>query len=284
MTRSLNIRISRAHFEHSCGLAARRGDGLLIRRSLVRAQVGEPLHSGQSAKQIKHLGLRLGAFLFSATAARAGRYWKDIGALPISSVLAVCLTACGGGSADTPPPPPAKAYALEFFGDSTLVTDYDGQLADAPTYASRATGLPISNRAVKGSVVVQPVGGVPILDLVRASDSEAVAANFAINDAAKITQDEYRAGLQDFVTAAKASGHVALLIESSPYVDNPTADAARQAYEAIKAQVAAAMGATYCRLPGHDWTLAEKPDGLHPNDAGAKWIGEQQLAPCMRAL
>jgi lysophospholipase L1-like esterase len=201
-----------------------------------------------------------------------------------SVLVAAFLAACGGGSSDTPPAPPAHAYAVEFFGDSTLVTDYDGQQADAPTYASRATGLPISNRAVKGSVVIQSVGGVPILDLVRASDSKAVAANFAINDAAKITQDEYRAGLQDFVAAAKQTGHVAILIESTPYVDNPTADAARQAYETIKAQVAAAMGATYCRLPAHVWTLEEKPDGLHPNDAGAKWIGEQQLAPCMLAV
>ena len=201
------------------------------------------------------------------------------------ALVALFLVGCGGGSSDAPPPPPpAHAYAVEFFGDSTLVTDYDGQQADAPDYAASATKLPISNRAVKGSVVIQTVGGVPILDLVRASDSSAVAANFAINDAAKISQDDYRAGLQDFVTTAKASGHIAILVESSPYVDNPTADAARQQYETIKAQVAAAMGATYCRLPAHAWTLAEKPDGLHPNDAGAKWIGEQQLAPCMRGL
>lgn len=173
---------------------------------------------------------------------------------------------------------------MEFFGDSTLVTTYPGQSADATVYASRATGQPVSNRSVAGSVVIQTVGGVPILDLVRASDAKAVAANFAINDAAKISEAEYRAGLEAFVTTAKASGHVAMLVESTPYVDNPAADAARQRYETIKAQVAAAMGAIYCRLPVRVWTLAEKPDGLHPNDAGAKWIGEQQLAPCMRSL
>lgn len=205
--------------------------------------------------------------------------------LTIAALLAI-LTACGGGSDEQPTQPvqPAKAYAVDFFGDSTLVTDYDGQVADAPTYASQATGLPVRNQAVKGSVVLQTVGGVPILDLVRASDSKAVAANFAINDSVRLSQDDYRKGLEDFVTTAKASGHIAILVESTPYVDNPTADAARQAYETTKAQVAAAMGATYCRLPSRVWTLAEKPDGLHPNDVGAKWIGEQQLAPCMRGL
>jgi hypothetical protein len=204
----------------------------------------------------------------------------------LGAALALVLTACGGGGGDAPsaPPPPAKAYAVDFFGDSTLVTDYDGQAADAPTYASQATGLPVKNQAVKGSVVIQTVGGIPILDLVRVSDSKAVAANFAINDSAKIPEADYRKGLEDFVTAAKASGHVAILVESTPYVDNPAADTARQAYETTKAQVAAAMGATYCHLPPHVWTLAEKPDGLHPNDIGAKWIGGQQLAPCMRAI
>jgi len=202
----------------------------------------------------------------------------------LCAALALVLTACGGGGSDAPTPPPAKTYAVDFFGDSTLVTDYADQVADAPTYASQDTGLRVKNEAVKGSVVVQSVGGVPILDLVRASDSKAVAANFAINDSAKISQDEYRAGLQDFVTTAKASGHVAILIESSPYVDNPAGEVGRQAYETIKAQVAAAMGATYCRLPVRVWTLAEKPDGLHPNDIGAKWIADNQLAPCMLAI
>jgi len=50
---------------------------LLIRRSLVRAQVGEP----KKASQIKALQ-RCKAFFFAA--ATTG-YWKDIGSLPISS-------------------------------------------------------------------------------------------------------------------------------------------------------------------------------------------------------
>lgn len=173
------------------------------------------------------------------------------------------------------------ATLVEFFGDSTMVRCYPGQIGDAVAYAENAIGAKMTNSAVGGSTSLSVTP-----ERIASSKSEAVGLNWAINDSHDVSPATYRAQLTAQASAAVAAGKAVILIESTPIVPGGSlsdrrSDADRQDFEAIKRDVAARTGAYYCAMPARAWSLEDKPDGIHEADSAAAWKGAV-IADCIR--
>lgn len=212
--------------------------------------------------------------------------WVKLAALVALIGLAGGLTGCGGGGSAEPELTTAQASSAtaalaEVFGDSTMVRCYTGQIGDAVAYAENAIGQKLLNSAVGGSTSLSVTP-----QRIASSTAQAVAMNWAINDSHDVSSDQYRAQLTAQASAAIAAGKAVVLVESTPILPGGSlsdrrSETDRQAFEAIKRDVATRTGAYYCAMPARSWTLADKPDGIHEADAAASWKG-RVLADCIR--
>lgn len=205
------------------------------------------------------------------------------------SAACAALVACGGGGSAEPELTTAQASSVpaalaEVFGDSTMVRCYPGQIGDAVAYAENALGRQLINSAVGGSTSLSVTP-----QRIASSTAPAVTLNWAINDSHDVSADQYRAQLTAQASAGIAAGKAVVLVESTPIVPGGSlsdrrSESDRQAFEAVKRDVAARTGAYYCAMPARSWSLADKPDGIHEGDAAAEWKG-RVLADCIgRAL
>lgn len=207
--------------------------------------------------------------------------------LLILTLIAVAMTAWARrdevwlalhGPVPDPGPPQAAVLIL---GDSTMTPIYDGE-RDVPALASEMLGgALLDNRAVGGTTVQDAP-----LALIKATRAPLVVANYAINDSHLGTPEAYRAGLLRLIEACTAAGKRLILLQSNPMVPGGRVyhlrpEPPRAAFEAVKREVAAARGITYCTLPPHDWALADAPDGVHPGLRGKQLIAAA-LVRCLR--
>jgi lysophospholipase L1-like esterase len=205
----------------------------------------------------------------------------------LGAVLALVLTACGGGGGDAPMPPtktpaapPAptctpRTVSVALVGDSTLY----GFLVLTGAQATDNPGVRLQNdmdaEFGAGSVVVTnyAVSGTTSAQASKVA-ADVIVTNYGINDA------HLGVPVADYITNMRAIG--ATLIETP----NPTWGTV---YGAIDDAPYAAAGRTL-GLPVADtqaYMLARQgwqdllPDGVHPTEAGYVEIVDNVLAPAV---
>lgn len=197
--------------------------------------------------------------------------------------LALCVTliACGGGGDPAPSaapqsaPPAAAPATIQLFGDSTLrMVGFEL----VKVYGSR-----IDNRAVNGSTSTQLIAGTDGLNARWPASvaADVVVIGHGLNDGFAahqvLTQDEYRANLEQLVDLAPAG--VRVVLQTPLPSTAPGRDMA--AYAETMRDVARVRGLHVidvfaCFGTAPDYASLFK-DGTHPTDAGL-----QVMVACMR--
>lgn len=188
------------------------------------------------------------------------------------TLLALFLTACGGGGGSASAPEEVKTYLLAT-GDSTM----EGGSPNIPTTWGKLLGVKVENIAVSGTQLWQLIAGQdgrnPALSEVLKSrpDVRYVTENFGINEAWRFTDTAvYEKSLRDFVYTVRSAGKTPILISPNPVyfqgVDHQEAFA--KVLEAVR-KVATEEGVlfidTHARFLGTP--TEEYLDGIHPGQA-----------------
>lgn len=267
-----------------CGLAARLGTGIIIRRSGVRIPEAPPIKSrGYVEKR--------DPFCFS-------KYRISEGFLIFRSALAMavcCLSACGGGGvgidpaaektteAATPASPTSCVpvpVRIQLFGDSTQFGDDPLTSRRTDVYPENALQPLMDARFGAGSVIVstRAAGGTTSTQLVAGTDgvnrpwpqsvaAEIVVINHGINDPLHgVTEPQFTANLQALITAP------AIVVLQTPLPSNLILAGAKDYAPLVRAVADASkiplIDSAAFAAATPNWFRLYSLDGVHPNSSG----------------
>jgi len=196
---------------------------------------------------------------------------KKIVQLIASVVLAISLTACGGGE--------IAPMALVIGG---------GEIAHR-----NATEEPTLFEVLSSTQELEIIGSAPktgqtICDApvsqIAARQPEFVVVTFGIEDSTKLSSEEFEDCLTAIYQAAFEAQSILVITEATPVVDG---GAWSQVYDATN--VGAIEGkkrnwlGKYCQAPEVAADLVNFPDGVHPSESVKKNIAQQWVSCILRA-
>lgn len=185
----------------------------------------------------------------------------------ITLILAILLTACGGGGESAEPSKPAQAcqpVRIQLFGDSVQYAQSNRLqvFMDARFGAGKVV---VTNHGLSGSIASE-------MDLSKVEPGAITVANYGINDVKRgVSADDFKAALR--------RNAVSVYETASPPWDG---------YAYATREVAATAGkpvidvSTFVRsLPNWDQHV---PDGVHPDDWLLDQIVSQSVGPAMASI
>jgi lysophospholipase L1-like esterase len=188
-------------------------------------------------------------------------------------ILCLFLIACGGGS-------PEKL--IEWYGDSTNVgvdgahTGYGGQCPCGLTIPPLAyVGGNIKNHSVGGLSAWELLAGkaensvIPWVEQMAQSKANVVVIAVGIGDSSTSDPVTYSNTLQSLVTIAQQAGKQVVF-----QGENPTFLPRSHQFAQVMRNVALANNLKMIDVESLFKDLADIPDGIHPNTAAYKRIGE----------
>lgn len=212
---------------------------------------------------------------------KAGRAFREVGAKLVRispwAILAVALTACGGGGSSAPAPGqaptesnmPIHGVHIIAFGDST-------QAAQGNPHASSRPGWTIENKGISGSSTAQWV--VKWSDELAATKATHVIYNGGLNDGG-MSLEQYKHALRELVRITRAYKKQIILEQPNNAAEHAGFDLPKfNERRAAMGPLASAEGVYFCSQP--DVPLR---DGPHPTDAGYA-TKATRLAECIGGL
>jgi lysophospholipase L1-like esterase len=206
------------------------------------------------------------------------------------------MGACGGGGGGSEPQPTVKqpvVVKIAAEGDSTMYgwtqtgpNTYIRSPSNQPAVIASDLGITVENNGVGGTTVTMSLDGptvypAPFSERIKTMDAQIVIANYAINDARLSTPEQYRDGLNKWITIVRAAGKIPVLEEPNPVWYGLIPEdmlAGLDQYVGIMREVGKAQGvlviAQYDYVKSLDWKTM-LPDTIHPNDSLYKIMGDR---------
>lgn len=213
----------------------------------------------------------------------------------MSFCIAGLLTACGGGgsgpvaSIPAPEKPSISPNLIEWYGDSTSA-GVDGTTLPRDHICPCTVVMAPAPVSFVPKVVNRSVGGMAAADLLHGSTSlgvlpwstqmrnsraDVVVISVGINDSFSASLEDYRATLTELVREATQAGKRVILA-----TENPTERPQVRTYMQTMRDVATSSGVALIDIEAWMDTkiggdlYGHVPDGLHPNAATYKMMGE----------